>query len=452
MPFSWDRLIDLIDEGAVVPVVGSDVLQIDVDGVRTPLYTHLARGLAAKLGVAFDDGESPSLSVVADRYLAQPGAKDDNIYAALNRLVKDTAKFNVPESLRKLAEIRPLRLFVTTTFDPMLARALNEVRYAGQPATNVISASFNAGADVPREMLDDDRPIVFHLFGKVSGLPEYAVTEEDTLEFVHSLQSGRTRAPNLFDELDQKRLLLLGNSFGDWLARFFIRGAKVERFWKARRRSDFLADDRLSQERTLRSFLERFSADMNVFTDGGAIQFIDNLYAEWKAVHPDDQAPPVPTAQVFPPAKSGGVFLNYASEDREIALRVRQLLDGNGIDVWMDVDGLLNGDRWDGKIRVALRQSAIFMPILSKRSLVPGDRHFRREWDFALDIEKGLPANARYIMPLVADDVSRRDEAIPLELRETDWEEIDAVFPKQEWLELVRSTIRVYRRERERFA
>ena len=41
----WDQLLPLLEENRVIPVVGRDMLMIEVDGKRVCLYEHLARCL-----------------------------------------------------------------------------------------------------------------------------------------------------------------------------------------------------------------------------------------------------------------------------------------------------------------------------------------------------------------------------------------------------------------------
>jgi TIR domain len=45
------------------------------------------------------------------------------------------------------------------------------------------------------------------------------------------------------------------------------------------------------------------------------------------------------------------VFLSYASDDAEAALRICEALRAGGIEVWFDQSELRGGDVWDQKIR-----------------------------------------------------------------------------------------------------
>ena len=79
--------------------------------------------------------------------------------------------------------------------------------------------------ELPAEIADLEMPVVYHLLGRVSPMQDYVVTEEDALEFVHSLQASGLPV-NLLDAFDEKPLLIIGCSFPGWLVRFFIRAAR----------------------------------------------------------------------------------------------------------------------------------------------------------------------------------------------------------------------------------
>src|SRR5690606_29245261 len=116
-----------------------------------------------------------------------------------------------------------VKLFVTTTFDNLLVRAIEQRHPAWAGRVRQIEYSPVRKDDLDSTQLGDGPPVVFHLFGRATSMPEYAVTEEDVLEFMHALQSQEGRPEKLFRLLQQKNLLIVGCGFVDWLARFFIR-------------------------------------------------------------------------------------------------------------------------------------------------------------------------------------------------------------------------------------
>src|SRR5205823_9561850 len=109
----------------------------------TPLWLP---GRAAGQATSHYMSSGDTLNTVVCRYLAEDGEIED-IYPALKRVMSPLDELSLPTALVKLAEIRPFKLFVSTTFDPLLAQALNRVRYGGQDKTQILSFSPNSTQD-----------------------------------------------------------------------------------------------------------------------------------------------------------------------------------------------------------------------------------------------------------------------------------------------------------------
>jgi hypothetical protein len=450
----WDQLLQFVEEGRVVPIVGQDLLTVDLDGRQGLLYSFLAERLAAYLDVSAEGLPSVgALHEVAWRYLAQGGELED-VYPALKSTMPPRDKLAVPEPLRQLAAIRPLKLFVSTTFDSLLEQALNEVRFGGQPRTRVYAYSPAAVQDLEAPLDALDRPVVFHLFGRLSAVPDYVVTEEDTLELVHSLQSESRRPNLLFDELNRRQILLLGSSFSDWLARFFLRMAKRERLWLARGKTDVVADSKLRDDRSYVRFLQRFSSRTKVFQGGGGVEFVAELHERWTARHPPEAAavPVEATAAAVTAAagslamEPGAVFLSYASEDRPIVEALKEALESAGVDVWFDREALQAGDDYEAKIKRNIESCSLFVPVISRSTLTSRRRFFRIEWDHAQRIAVQVPPSMRFIVPVVVDDTPPTEQAVPEKFRALHWQRLVEGRPDAEFLALMRQLYRDYQR------
>jgi len=306
--------------------------------------------------------------------------------------------------------------------------------------------------DQPIEAMD--RPVVFHLFGRLSAVPDYAVTDEDTLEFVHSLQSESRRPNLLLDELSRGQLLLIGGNFPDWLGRFFLRVAKRERLWLARGKTDIVADARLRDDPSFVSFLKGFSSRTKVFQGGGAVEFVAELSRRWLERHPEGEgtvaAPPPETEarviggglEMFP----GSIFLSYASEDRAVVEALRRDLEAAGVDVWFDRQKLEAGDDYEAKIKRNIENASLFVPILSQATLTARRRFFRIEWDHAEKIAVQVPPSQRYIIPVAIDDIAPNDPAIPERFRRTNWVRLQRDTPNPELIAILRQLFRDYQR------
>ena|SRR6201984_2042521 len=73
---------------------------------------------------------------------------------------------------------------------------------------------------------------------------------------------------------------------------------------------------------------------------------------------------------VIPPVTepSRAVFLSYASQDAEAALRICEALRAAGIEVWLDQSELRGGDAWDQSIRKQIKTCALFLPVISRNT------------------------------------------------------------------------------------
>lgn len=441
----WDQLLQFIEEGRVVPIVGQDLLTVGFEGRRVNLYPLLAERLADYLGV--EPGELPAggeLNEVCCRYLADGNSLED-IYPALKSVMPGPDEFELPEALLRLAEIEPLRLFVSTTFDPLLQLALDQARFDGQARTQTAAFTPEGGRDLPGEAKKLDGPLVYHLFGRLSSVPfEYAVTQEDTLEFVHALQSDTGRPELLFDALGRSNLLILGSSFGGWLARMFLRLARRQRLLELRGRTDYVADVRVSDDQAMVVFLRHFSSRTQVYQDGDAAKLIEELHARWIERHPPRAVgePTMAAATAAAESEEIDVFLSYASEDRDAAVAIRDALEARKLRVFFDKDALKAGDDWAAKLRRSVAQCALFLPIISKNTLTPKARYFRGEWKKALAEAYNMPCNRKFLVPVVIDDTDDQHEALPEGLRQVQWARLPEGRPTPE---LVDRVVQLYR-------
>lgn len=244
----------------MVPIVGTELLTVGHEGRTQHLYPLLARRLGEYLEIPTDDlpaGEE--LNAIACRFIDQRQDVQD-LYPALKRVMPSEEELEIPEPLLQLARIRHFDLFVTTTFDPLLVRALDQVRFGGKSKTEVRTYGINDAEDIPDNLGALDTPVVYHLFGKLSAMPNFALTQEDLLEFVHSLQSAEHKRPELLlDALKSNNLLLLGSNLDDWMLRSFLRFAKHQRLLEIRGSTNYLADAKAQADDRLGAFLRYFS-------------------------------------------------------------------------------------------------------------------------------------------------------------------------------------------------
>lgn len=110
------------------------------------------------------------------------------------------------------------------------------------------------------------------------------------------------------------------------------------------------------------------------------------------------------------------LFLSYARPDGSSAQRLADELSHDGLDVWLDVEKLLPGQRWRDEIQKAIKNSDFVLILLSTQS-VSRRGYVQSEIASALDVLKEIPPSEVFIIPARLDDC---DVAHP-QLRDLHW-------------------------------
>ena len=126
----WAELLACMRRRKVIPIVGEELLHVEIDGKSVPLYAWMAERLAGVLDVPSSQLASPlSLNDVACHYLARKDSHRNSIYTRLSMIVDEAnASLRAPTPLRQLAELTDFNLFLTTSFDSLMESALTEIR------------------------------------------------------------------------------------------------------------------------------------------------------------------------------------------------------------------------------------------------------------------------------------------------------------------------------------
>ena len=115
------------------------------------------------------------------------------------------------------------------------------------------------------------------------------------------------------------------------------------------------------------------------------------------------------------------VFISYAREDIAMAERLYMDLRKQDINAWLDTKVLLPGQDWQREIRVAIKDAALFVVLISESS-VSKRGVVQREVRMALDVLNDVPPDKIFVIP------ARIDNTFPKHDRLNDLNWVD-LFP-----------------------
>jgi hypothetical protein len=419
----FEALLPHIEERRVIPVVGPDLLTVSHGGGSIPLY----RAVAAKVlelyaGAKPARGEPPfdpggvvlrPHHELNDAVSAVLHLRRRDPYSTVARALSEVLQSDMNSALlplRLLAEIDVFDLFVTTTIDDLLVRAIDEVRHDGVAKTRQILHVPNLPTEEFRDISEADFAAsqftaVLHLFGRARNAQLYAIHDEDTLEYIHNLQTRGSNVPERFiSKLRTRDLLMIGCRFPDWLTRFFLRLSSPNRLGDDQRpKREFLVDEANDPADGLIVFLERFSRQTCVYR-GSPQDFVAELSRRWTQAHPPIAGGTASTAsKALPSAAQDTVFISYTRQDFAAAQQIRTELKEIGIDaVWFDHNVLRPGDDWANEIAAGIKRCYLFLPLISAATEGRDEGYFREEWRQAAERARQIEGRT-FIVPVVID-------------------------------------------------
>lgn len=386
----WDKLIQQIIDGNVIPVIGADLLTDQTENPHKVIFDFLANGFHV-------DSKPNSFSELVYDSKYREKNKKDSVYYQVNTILQKV-EFKASLRLQRLLSIRQFPFVITTSFVPVVEQTMRTIwkdelrvmRFNNNPKEN---------HDL-KNSTDLRKPTVYYMFGKVGeGAHKYVLTDTDMLDYVSSWLSNdnKARPKVLCNELKEKYLLMLGNNYSNWLFRFI---------WYSMRKPDLghgmLAYDTLDD--SLLNFLER----AETFTKQNTSDVIDQVITrlEKKLIENEE-------TKFNKPEENMDVFISYSRSDSDIAEKLYETLSAHGKRVWYDKKNLTEGDNFMDEIRKAIRTTKYFVPILSDNiTKEKGESHvYRNEWDTAIEV--AISMGRTYIIPLAFKGFDFYRAAIP---------------------------------------
>jgi hypothetical protein len=413
----------LIAKENVVPVVGEDLLFYS-DESKNNVYSELADRYADYNDLKLLNNQCKDLSSTVRSH---PEFKENpyDIYQDIGEIFEDWDP-EIPNSLIQLAKIKHFNLFVSTSFDNLLEKAINQERFNGKKLTKVLSYS-PKGIPSDRqvtEALASGDPVIFQLFGNYKNPLQFALTEGDKVEYMHALQSSEYSPKRMLAELQERPLLLLGNKFPDWLARSFLRMTRKTPLDHKDVPKQYFADTVAPGNTDLKSFLRSFTTNTEfVEKQGGPIQFIHDLSVKWQdkfLKQSTELLEPINNNDDYnKPMPKNAVFISYCSEDGKEAIALSKELKAANIEVWMDIEQLRAGDKYERKIERYINTCSVFIPMISTTSELRTEGFFRREWNWALNrLPSFTGAGRQFILPIALGNIDPYSAKVPVAFKE----------------------------------
>ena len=407
----WDDLLREIEQGRVIPVVGAGVVTRGDN--EDCFYPWLARRLAERLDLDLTKlPEKLDLNKVAATYLLGRG-NPNRPYKRIWEILRDECPLP-GQALMDLASISAFNFFISTTFDPLLQRALDITRHGGAEQTAVYTFSSEVkDFDLPARRHQLPGTNLLYLLGKVVDTPGYVIWEDDMLEYILALHKKLPAMTRLTRDLREHWLLILGLNYSDWLVRFFLRTAKQDRFstLDARNRDAgaYYAD--APTEYVPESLVLYFGTVTNVIhvMRQDPIAFCGELARRWKARHPETaMTAPAGSATLAPVGTEmprGAVFISYAREDEAAVIEMVRGLRESGCVVWYDRERLLAGQRWHNALEHEVKeQCGLFLSVISRTTESAREGYYHAERHWAAERAVRIAHNEDFYLPVVIDD------------------------------------------------
>ena len=291
---------------------------------------------------------------------------------------------------------------ITTSFTPLVEDAMREVwgdelrvmRFNNNPSEN---------NDICGEA-DLRKPTVYYMFGKVGeNARRYVLTDTDMLSFCSSwLSDTNLRPNNLVSELKNKYLLMLGNSYSDWLFRFIWYSIRKVNEGEGLYVYDVVEDG-------LPDFLERHHTFIRKDPEE-VVGKIKKMLEDKISKNEKTKFDRVDT--------NTDIFISYSRSDSKIAEALYNELSARGKRVWYDRNDISYGGNFMSEIRSGIRSARYFVPIFTKH--IEEERNevhvYRNEWDEAMQVAISL--GRKYIIPVSEDGFDFYKASIPEKMQQ----------------------------------
>ncbi len=388
---SWDKLIEEILRGNVIPVIGSDIL-FEGGDIHKILLQSIANAYKVR-----NSPSSFSELIYDNDFLAQTNNQRESIYTIMNGIFKNRT-FPASSLLKDVLSIRQFPFVITTSFTPIVESVMRDV-WGAELRTLRFNNNPREKQDIKSEA-DMRKPTVYYMFGRVGeAAHRYALTDTDMLDFCSSWVADTDRRPRFFvSNLKSKYLLMLGNNYSDWLFRFMWYSLKKESAGGG------LYTYTKDEKDDLSKFLER----NHTFLQKSPQVVVDKIQALLA-----ERLLELEKTKFDKVENNSDIFISYSRSDSAIVEALYEHLTQMGKTVWYDRNDITHGGNFMDEIKKGIKTARYFLPIFTQNILNEKNAShvYRIEWDEA--IEMGRSLGRTFIIPVAEEGFDFYKASIP---------------------------------------
>jgi hypothetical protein len=393
---NWTSLVYGVEHGACTLMLGPNAVTGTYDGESLPVHVAMARFVKQQLGAA-----GAHLDASRPWSVAQAAVAEQDGLTLRAWVEEFSLQFCIDDEVLRALASMPFPLVINTSPGGFVERVFRAIK----PSTygDFYDRTAPARLDAPDPTVD--APVVYQLYGSLERPPSLILSENDRLDFVEAVISGRPGLPlklkNLLSD-EERPFLFLGFELGQWQLQLLLHvlGRNKTRAYKS-----FALEgagdeiDEATQDFYLRGQKIRF-------VSGSMSEFVSELRSRVRTEAPEqgpvgarmDEPPPLP-----PDAPV--VFICHASEDRAAAERISSELESNGVGTWLDRNELTGGDEWNTMIKRTISEVVDYVVVLQSANLLAKTRGYvNREINLAIDRQSEYRPPGRFVIPAFIDD------------------------------------------------
>lgn len=314
----WPAMLRSIKRTQVTPILGPGLFEPIIGPLREiaqrwaetyhyPMAPHereslpqVAQFLAVNQYHEFprEELEEYLLQEITNQYRAELPPELFQGKPSLDKLINEVGarrRARDPLEPGKILAQLPIPIYITTNLDNLLGGALVEAGKDPQillcPWNEYIEQAETIFDREPEYYPTPERPLVYHLFGRLDEPDSVVLTEDDYFDFLIGVTGNQDLIPPVVRRaLSDSSLLFLGYQMDDWNFRVLFRsilskqgGGRRDRYAHIAAQIDPEEGRILSPDRARRYLENYFSkgADISLFW-GSAQDFLSELFHRWK--------------------------------------------------------------------------------------------------------------------------------------------------------------------------